>query len=46
MTGPDAEEDVRGDKTSGPIPTLETDPKRLELRRIMKQLSGPYNAFE
>lgn len=38
--------DVRGNVTSGPIPQVETEPVRLAIRRTMKQLSGPYNAFD
>ena len=45
-TGPDAEEDVRGPVTSGPLPQSDTEPVRLAVRRTMKQLSGPYSAFE
>ena len=40
------EEDVRGGIPSGPIPENETEPTRLAVRRTMKQLSGPYNAFD
>ena len=40
------EADVRGTIGSGPIPTSETEPTRLAVRRTMKQLSGPYSAFE
>ena len=31
---------------SGPIPKEDTDKTRLAIRRTMKQLSGPYSAFE
>ena len=37
---------MRGDITSAPIPQSETEPTRLAIRRTMKQLSGPYSAFE
>jgi len=35
-TGPNAEPDVRGAVTSGPIPQNETEPVRLAVRRTMK----------
>ena len=44
--GENGEEDVRGGVSSGPIPQSETEPTRLAVRRTMKQLSGPYNAFD
>lgn len=37
---------MRGGVSSGPIPQSETEPTRLAVRRTMKQLSGPYNAFD
>ena len=37
---------MRGGVSSEPIPQNETEPTRLAVRRTMKQLSGPYNAFE
>ena len=46
MQGPDAEMDVRGPITSGPIPQSDLEPVRLAVRRTMKQLSGPYSPFE
>ena len=37
---------VLGNTASAPIPKEETDPVRLQIRRTMKQLSGPYKEFE
>ena len=37
---------MRGGLPSGPIPVSETEPQRLAIRRTMKQLSGPYSAFD
>ncbi len=37
---------MRGQITSGPIPQSETELTRMEIRRTMKQLSGPYSAFD
>ena len=36
MTGPNAEDDVRGPVTSGPLPELESDPVHQSIRRTMK----------
>ena len=36
MTGADAEEDVRGPVTSGPLPEIETDAVHISVRRTMK----------
>ena len=44
--GQNGEPDVRGNIGSGAIPQSETEPTRLAVRRTMKQLSGPYNAFD
>ena len=44
--GPEAEADVRGPVTSGPIPQSDSEPVRLAVRRTMKQLSGPYSPFD
>lgn len=44
--GQNAEDDVRGPVSSGPIPQSDTEPVRLAVRRTMKQLSGPYSAFD
>lgn len=37
---------MRGQVPSGNIPQSETDATRLAVRRLMKQLSGPYGAFD
>ena len=37
---------MRGKTASGPIPQSETDATRQAVRRTMKQLSGPYSAFD
>ena len=44
--GPAGEPDVRGNIQSGAIPQSESDATRMAVRRTMKQLSGPYSAFD
>ena len=43
--GPNAEPDVRGEVTSGPIPEEQTA-RHDKVKRTMKQTSGPYAEFQ
>ena len=45
IEGPEAEDDVRGPVSSGPIPDRHQDALRYAVKRTMRQLSGPYQPF-